>query len=460
MQNKYASLSFPFSLSLLLFCIFFNVGAVWTQTDYAQGLSSVEVERNFGNINTNAVYHRIEDVPNVKVNEDRNVCDPDQMLTASCENEIQSILDQLYADKDYEVIVVCLNSIGDNVARDFGTDLLNYWGVGDKDTENGLMILVVNDIHKVEFITGRGMETILTDVECYDIQQKHMIPFFKENDYVTGVLRGVQAVNENLRGKQVLFDEDPDEVNSTSVENFYGHKPEPWYMNPFLIGYGLFCVFLLLLYALFLVIALSSKDLHRRYRIMKFWTMSIFGFIAPIPFAYLVYYTRKSSNRWRNMDRVGLKSGDLLHKLNEEEEDEFLSKGQMAEEIVKSVDYDVWINDAGDDIVILPYKSWFSKYNKCDHCGYKTYYKVYDKIVSAATYSRSGKGEKKYKCRNCGHAKIKRYTIPRKRRTKTRGYYSGGGSFSGGGGSFGGGSFGGGSFGGGGSRGGGAGSSW
>jgi len=453
--------------AILLIGVFLLSSIALGQEGYAQGLSSREVEKNYEAINTRGVYTSVEEVPNVKVTEDRNVCDPHNMLTAESESEMQAIIDQLYTDKDYEMMVVCLNSIEDNPPRDFGTALFNLWGVGDKDTENGLIILVINDVHRVEFITGRGLETILTDVECYDIQQEYMVPFFKENDYVTGVLRGVRAVNDDLRGKQVLFDEDPDDINSQSSGYYdYSYEPDPWYMHPLFIRYCVIAGILSLLYAIFLIIAVASKDLHFRYRVMRLWTLWIYAFIYPLPFIFLVYYTRKASNRWRNMERVGLKSGDLLHKLSEEEEDQHLSQGQISEEIVKSIDYDVWINDAGDDIVILAYKSWFTKYNKCDHCGYKTYFKEYDKIISSATYSSSGKGEKKYKCQNCGHTKIKRYTIPRKQRTHSGGgyYSSGGGSFGGGGGSFGGGGglFGGGGglFGGGGSRGGGAGSSW
>lgn len=444
---------------LLLAVLIGGTFSTFAIEEYYSGLSKREISENFDGINTNGVCQTIEDVPNTKVSDNKNVSDPHYLLPSFAEDKIQIIVDKLKAEKDYEIMIVCLNSIGTNPdAHLWGTELFNLWGIGDDETENGLLILVVHDIHRVEFITGRGMETVLTDAESYKIQQEQMVSYFKKNDYATGVIRGLQAVNDVLNGKEVLYDSDTVDAVSNQ-ESGYVSESKPFYTHPVFLGYFGFCLLLALVYFIFLFAAFRTKDLHKRYRLMKFWSLLIFYFIAPIPFIFLVIYTRKNMYRWRNMDRIGFKTGDLLHKLSEDEEDVYLNKGQITEEIVNSVDYDVWINEAGTDLVVLPYKNWFTPYNKCDNCKYKTYIKLYDRTIQAATYSRSGKGEKKYKCKNCEHTKVKTYTIPRKQKARSGGYYSGGGSFGGGGGGgFSGG--GGGSFGGGSSGGGGAGSGW
>jgi uncharacterized protein len=138
-----------------------------------------------------------------------------------------------------------------------------------------------------------------------------------------------------------------------------------------------------------------------------------------------------------------------MRKLDENIDDQYLQKGQITEEQVKSIDYDVWISDEPGDILILAYKRWFSSYSSCPKCNYKTYYKEYDRIIRSATYSSSGEGERKYVCRHCKHSKITRYTIPRKTKSSSSSSSSRSGSFGGSS-----------SFGGGRSGGGGAGSSW
>ena len=101
------------------------------------------------------------------------------------------------------------------------------------------------------------------------------------------------------------------------------------------------------------------------------------------------------------------------------------------------------------------------KYRKCPKCKRITYTKDYDRVITSATYSSSGTGERKYSCKNCNHVKITRYTIPRKTKSSSGGGgysgggYSGGSSYSSSSSSSGGSSWGGGS-----SGGGGGGSSW
>lgn len=197
------------------------------------------------------------------------------------------------------------------------------------------------------------------------------------------------------------------------------------------------------------ITALFTKDSYKKYHRLKLYKLDVFGYIFPLPMYVVDILVENLLEKWRNQVRFSSKTGLEMRKLSESDDDRFLEKGQVSEELVKSVDYDVWITDEPDDILILRYSSWFSKYSSCSSCGFQTWYLVYDKTIRAASYSSSGKGEKKKACAHCKHQDITRYTIPKKVRSS-----SGGGGFSSGG-SSGGGSFGGGSFGGGGSS-----SSW
>ncbi len=137
-----------------------------------------------------------------------------------------------------------------------------------------------------------------------------------------------------------------------------------------------------------------------------------------------------------------------MHKLSEEEDDRFLEKGQITEEEIGSVDYDVWVTEDEEEVLILKYQKRYSKYNSCPQCKFRTYYMAHSRTIVRATYSHSGTKEETYECKNCGYERVKHKTIPKKQRSS-----SSGGSFGSGGG-------GGGSWGGGSSGGGGAGVSW
>ena len=144
-----------------------------------------------------------------------------------------------------------------------------------------------------------------------------------------------------------------------------------------------------------------------------------------------------------------------MFKLPEDKEDAFLSKEEQLEETIGSIDYDVWVTADKSDMEIIAYHSKLSRYVGCPKCSTKAFHKVSSKVIRSPTYSSPGRGEELYKCENCGHRKTKTYSIARKRRSSSGGYYGGsgmsGGGFSGGGGGF---SGGGGSSGGGGASGG------
>lgn len=427
--------------------------------EYFQPLSSSEAQENFNRINTNGAIFNYRLVPNNRPINDSRVSDPHQMLTHAAIDTINQIIKMTESNTGFQMTVVCLNSIGETNPNMFGTELFNDWGVGEKGKDNGFLMLVINDIHRVEFINGYGTETVLSDLQGEDIRQNEMIPHFKNNDYVTGVIRGVQGVSDVFHGVPRDYFTEPSSYSSEPYDypdSDYSYESTPWYKSYFFTAYIRICIIISIIYIVVLLISFLIKDLHKRYHTLKVFTVLIVPILFPVPFVILLFFNKKLMERWRNTERFSEVNGTYMIKLDEQSDDQHLKKGQIKEETIKSIDYDVWITEDDSDVLILAYKRWFSKYRKCPSCKFKTYFKEYDRVISAATYSSSGTGERKYSCKNCGHSKITTYTIPQKTRSSSSssggGYSSGGSSYSSGGG--------GSSYGGGSSGGGGGGSSW
>ena len=431
--------------------------SAYEEKNYFEALSSSEANENFDAIITTSTYTNQSTVPNEREITGGHVTNPDKILNAFAVDTINALLDQLESSKGYQVAVVCLNSIGENDPHSWGTDLFNLWGIGQKETDNGLLMLLVHDQHAIEFITGRGTEGILTDVDCYNIQQEEMVPHFKNNDYVTGMIRGTQAVCDFFYGSPPIYSPgniDETDYGASNYDEAYDTEEEMTvFQSGFFSVYMIIAAVMTAAWILMLILAFAQRNLYKRYFMMKFFSLTIWIFVFPIPFLLLYFVTKRLMDGWRNTERFSEKTGEVMHKLGDHEEDKHLQKGQISEEKVKSVDYDVWITIGATDVLILSYAKWFTKFNKCISCKFKTYFKVHDRTISAATYTSSGTGERYYRCENCGHHKTERYTIPRKTRSSSS-------SSSGGGWSSGGGGGGGSSYGGGSSRGGGAGSRW
>lgn len=138
--------------------------------------------------------YTVETVPKLRLYNKSYISDPDKLLQ---EETVQRINQQLYLLEGIttdQVAVVVLGSIGSASPKDFANGLFKRFRVGQKDKDNGLLILLVMKSRRVEFETGYGLEGILPDAICKRIQLKYMVPRFKEGDYDQGLSDGVVAV--------------------------------------------------------------------------------------------------------------------------------------------------------------------------------------------------------------------------------------------------------------------------
>ena len=170
----------------------------------------------------------VETVPNTRLHGNAiHVSDPDGYLSDSTESVINAALCAIRDQAD--VFVVALQSIGEAEPKRFATQLFNHWGIGDAETDNGVLLLFVEDQRALEFETGYGAEATLTDAQCERIFRTSILPYFRNGDYEGGLCSGVgdivavyggtvpDALMSNLAGR-TSYDNDGN-GDSTSDED-------------------------------------------------------------------------------------------------------------------------------------------------------------------------------------------------------------------------------------------------
>ena len=138
-------------------------------------------------------------IPDPKTLGESYVSDPDSVLDFGTVASLNSRLDSLDHSGRAHIDVVLVRSLGEAVPKTAATALFNQWKIGDKASNNGLLMLLVLDQHRIEFETGYGLEGDLPDVICYRIQQQHMIVPAREGRYDVAVQQGVNALIRELR---------------------------------------------------------------------------------------------------------------------------------------------------------------------------------------------------------------------------------------------------------------------
>src|SRR4051812_12199154 len=103
--------------------------------------------------------YTVESVPNPKDLPGKGwVSDPNHFLTSQQVQELNDKITQLERQTTAQAAVVVLKSVGEQNARDFGVALFRRWGIGQKQPNNGLLLLVVMEPRRWEFVTGYGLE--------------------------------------------------------------------------------------------------------------------------------------------------------------------------------------------------------------------------------------------------------------------------------------------------------------
>ncbi len=160
-----------------------------------------------------------DNIPMVHL-EDRNryVCDPEDLMSPADRDTADVYLRRLETQCGIQSVFVVVNNVKDGDCFRVAEDLGNKYGVGDKKTRRGLVIVIAVDDRKYFIAPGKGLEGDLTDVECDDIAQACIVKNMKEDDLDAAVLSTVKALYSKFKtgkatvdGEEISSDEDDDD---------------------------------------------------------------------------------------------------------------------------------------------------------------------------------------------------------------------------------------------------------
>ena len=128
------------------------------------------------------------------------VVDSAGILSNTTKAKLNTILKNAEQNSTNQVVVVTLKSLQGNDISQYGYQLGRAWGIGQKKSNNGVLLIVAPNERKVRIEVGYGLEDSLTDAISSIIIQNDILPYFKKGDYDSGVLNGVKAILSVLKG--------------------------------------------------------------------------------------------------------------------------------------------------------------------------------------------------------------------------------------------------------------------
>lgn len=126
------------------------------------------------------------------------VVDNANVLSPQAEAELTTELAALESQTGRQLVVATLPDLQGYEIEDYGYQLLRTWGVGDKDRDDGAILIVAPGERKVRIEVGYGLEPVLTDALSSLIINQRIIPAFKEGRMEAGVVDGARAIVQQL----------------------------------------------------------------------------------------------------------------------------------------------------------------------------------------------------------------------------------------------------------------------
>jgi len=129
------------------------------------------------------------------------VVDNGALLSPGAIELLEKNLAAFEANESTQIVVLTINSLEGESLEDFSLRVAEQWGIGQKGKDNGALLFISRNDRKIRIEVGYGLEGSLTDLTAGQIIRNIISPRFRNGDFDHGVIEGVSAMINAVRGE-------------------------------------------------------------------------------------------------------------------------------------------------------------------------------------------------------------------------------------------------------------------
>jgi len=114
-----------------------------------------------------------------------------RLLSRAEKVHLRHLVEELERETGAEIATLIMPHVAD--LESYATAVFNHFGIGKREHDNGILVLVVVDRRLVRVEVGRGLEHVVTHEAASEIIDEAMIPQFRVGRYGDGLIMGVEA---------------------------------------------------------------------------------------------------------------------------------------------------------------------------------------------------------------------------------------------------------------------------
>ncbi|MEK6861031.1 MAG: TPM domain-containing protein, partial [Nanoarchaeota archaeon] len=111
---------------------------------------------------------------------------------------INNLINEIEKNTTIEIAVATVDSLKGDAIENFAVELFKEWGIGEKNKDNGLLILIANAERQYRIEVGYGLEGILNDAKVGRIAREYLIPNLQAGNFGKGIYDSLIEINKEL----------------------------------------------------------------------------------------------------------------------------------------------------------------------------------------------------------------------------------------------------------------------
>ena len=128
------------------------------------------------------------------------VVDAANIISPATEAALTARLATLETQTRRQLVVATVPSLGGQDVADYGYLLGRSWGIGNRERNDGVILLIAPNERRMHIAVGYGLEPVLTDALSAQIIRNDITPAFKQVDYDSGITAG-----DNASARQIML---------------------------------------------------------------------------------------------------------------------------------------------------------------------------------------------------------------------------------------------------------------
>lgn len=123
------------------------------------------------------------------------------MLGSSVTGQLETVLADLERSDGTQVVLLTIESLEGDSLEDFSIRVVEQWKLGQKEFDNGVLLLIAKQDRKIRIEVGYGLEGKLTDLISGQIIRNVIAPNFKAGRFDQGIIEGISAIVGVTKGQ-------------------------------------------------------------------------------------------------------------------------------------------------------------------------------------------------------------------------------------------------------------------